>query len=68
MVISDSLSYADLFATLEEAATRLARSINPTVYTHKELAKRIKQDNAFVKRVLSQPKLWVIGEEHALAA
>jgi len=68
MVISDSLSYADLFATLEEAATRLGRSINPTVYTHKELAKRIKQDNAFVKRVLAQPKLWVIGEEHALAA
>lgn len=68
MVISDSLSYADLFATLEEAATRLGRPINPTVYTHKELAKRIKQDNVFVKRVLAQPKLWVIGEEHALAA
>ena len=25
-------------------------------------------DNAFINRVWSQPKLWVIGEQHALAA
>jgi len=28
----------------------------------------VKQDNAFVTRVLEQPKLWLIGDERALAA
>jgi hypothetical protein len=33
-----------------------------------ELAKRMKQDNAFVTRVLAQPKLWIIGDERGPAA
>ncbi len=68
MVVSDSLSYADLFAVLEEATSRLGRTVNPTVYSRQELEKRMRVDNAFIKRVLAQPKLWVIGEEHGLAA
>lgn len=62
MVISDSLTYADLFGALEEVSGRLGRQINPTVYTRKELAKRIGQNNVFVTRVLAQPKLWLIGD------
>lgn len=68
MVVSDSLSYADLFAALEEATNRLGRSVNPTVYSRQELDKRVRADNAFIKRVVAQPKLWVIGEELGLAA
>lgn len=63
MVVSDSLSYADLFAVLEDATNRLGRTVNPTVYSRQELDKRVRADNAFIKRVLAQPKLWVIGEE-----
>jgi hypothetical protein len=33
-----------------------------------EIDKRTLDDNAFVKRVMAQPKLWVIGEGHGLAA
>ncbi|HEC13676.1 MAG TPA: transcriptional regulator [Acidiferrobacteraceae bacterium] len=68
MVISDTLTYADIFAKLEESANRLGRPVNPTVYSQEELKKRVKQDNAFVNRVLSQPKLWLIGEEHGFTA
>lgn len=68
MVVSDSLTYADLFAVLEAATNRLGRTVNPTVYSRQELAKRVRADNAFIKRVVAQPKLWVIGEEHGLAA
>jgi len=28
----------------------------------------VNQGNAFVTRVLAQPKLWLIGDEHDLAA
>lgn len=66
MVVSDALSYADIFAALEETTSQLGRPVNPTVYSQEELNKRVKQDNAFVKRVLAQPKLWVIGQESDL--
>ena len=67
MVISDRLTYADLFAALEDATGRLGRNVNPTVYTPPELARRIRQGNAFVRRVLSRPKIWLIGGEGDLA-
>src|SRR5579859_5943212 len=67
MVISGKVTYADLFAVLEEVSARLGRQVNPTVYSPQELAKRVKQDNAFVTRVLAQPKIWLIGDESDLA-
>lgn len=68
MVVSETLTYADIFSALEEAATRLGRAVNPTVYSPQALAKRLKQGNAFVTRVLAQPKLWLLGDEHGLGA
>ena len=67
MVVSDRLSYAELFAALEEATAQLGRKVNPTVYSRKELDKRMRSDNAFVQRVWSQPRLQVIGELDAVA-
>lgn len=68
MVISDDLGYADVFAALEQASARLGRKVNPTVYSRRELAKRVKQGNAFATRMMAQPKIWLIGAEDALAA
>jgi predicted nucleotidyltransferase len=68
MVLSDILTYGDVFAVLEEGAAKLGRRVNPTVYSRQELAKRIKQGNSFVTRVLAQPKIWLVGNEHALGA
>jgi predicted nucleotidyltransferase len=68
MVVSDSLTHADLFGALEGAVIRLGRRVNPTVYSPGEFAGRIKGDNAFVMRILSQPKLWLIGEENDLGS
>lgn len=68
MVVSDSLTYADVFGALEPLAARLGRTINPTVYSRRELAKRRKEDNAFVTRVLAQDKVWIVGAEDGLPA
>jgi predicted nucleotidyltransferase len=67
MVVSDRLTHADLFAALEQASVQLGRKVSPAVYLAKELTKRVRQDNAFVTRVLVQPKLWLIGDERGLA-
>lgn len=63
MVISDTLSYPDLYASLEEATRRLGRTVNPTVYKPQDLDKRFKEGNAFIQRVLGQPKIWIMGEK-----
>lgn len=68
MVVSEGLTYADLFGVLEAASGQLGRKVAPTIYSPQELARRVKQDNAFVTGVLEQPKLWLIGDERALAA
>ena len=68
IVLSDTLTYGDVFGALEAAGTLLGRSINPTVYGRSEVAKRVRAKNAFMTRVLAQPKVWVIGSEHDLAA
>lgn len=68
LVVSESLTYADLYAAMEQVTAQLGRKVNPTVYSQKELAKRVKQRNAFVTRVMAQPKVWLIGAESDLAA
>jgi len=66
MIISDSLTYADIFPVLEEVSGKLQRNIQPTIYSMEELTKRIQADNSFIKRLLDQPKVWVIGKDSGL--
>jgi predicted nucleotidyltransferase len=66
MVISDSLTYGEVFGALGRVAQTVGRQVNPTVYTVAEFSKRTREENAFVTRVLEQPKVWVVGSEHDL--
>ena len=67
MIISDHITYADIFRALETSSGSLGRKVNPTVYGPREFEKRIRDRNAFVTRVLKLPKLWLIGSEHDIA-
>ena len=66
MIISDSLTYGELFGALDSVTRTVGRKVNPTVYTAAEFSKRARTENAFVTRVLEEPKLWVIGSEDDL--
>ena len=65
-VISDKLSYADLVNQLLGTDVRLGRSINPTIYTEEDVRQRVLDGNAFLTRILEQPKIWIIGSESYL--
>jgi predicted nucleotidyltransferase len=67
MLLSDQVSYADTFAALEAASSRLGRKVNPTILTSKEFYKRVKAEESFLTRVLAQPKVWIIGGDSDLA-
>ncbi|MBS7807150.1 nucleotidyltransferase domain-containing protein [Variovorax sp. PCZ-1] len=66
MMVSETLSYAEAFAALEGAAASLARPVNPTLYTPAEFTRRVAQDRVFIKRVLEQQKIWLLGSEREL--
>ena len=66
MVVSDNLSYGDVFGALDKVSRNLGRNVNPTVYSVAEFSKRAKNENAFITRVLEAPKVWVIGSENDL--
>jgi predicted nucleotidyltransferase len=67
MILSSDVDYADVFGTLEALTQRLGRTVNPTIYSPRELAQRIERGDAFIKRVLEQDKIWLIGDDRAFS-
>jgi predicted nucleotidyltransferase len=65
MVIADDLAYADVFAALQAAETRLGRTINPNVMSLAEWRRKRKQVG-FVSRIAGQPRIFVIGSDDEL--
>ena len=68
LIVSDALSYADVFTVLESASSQLGRKVSPTIYSAEELRKLAEEKNAFVQSLRAQPKLWLIGDERVFAA
>ncbi len=67
MVVSDEVSYGEVYEALERAARILARPINPTVRTRSEWRKELASGDSFAKRIASQPRIFVLGSEDAAA-
>jgi predicted nucleotidyltransferase len=65
LVVSDTLGYGDVFGALEAASQTLSRTINPALYTVADFKARRLGDNAFINRVMQQPKIWLIGQEES---
>ena len=66
MLLSDDISYGDVFAALEDVGNKLSRPVNPTILTRKEFAKRLEAHESFLTRVLAQPKIWILGGDDDL--
>ena len=66
MIVGENLSYPDLFTAIAEVEGQVGRKISPMVYTPDELRQRISSDNAFLERVISQPKIFLIGSDDDL--
>lgn len=63
LVLTDNLDYADVFAALQAAEAQLARHVNPTLYSRTDWRRKCKEGHAFVTRIMSQPKIMLIGTE-----
>jgi predicted nucleotidyltransferase len=66
LIVSDTLTYPEAYEALQEAEAAIARTVNPTVMTPEEWRKKRTAPDSFAKRIAAQPKLFVLGDEHAL--
>jgi len=61
LIISNDLTYSDVYGALSGSEAQLGRPVNPSIYSRQELQRKLSEDNAFVSRVLEQPKIFLIG-------
>jgi len=67
MIVSDRLTYPEVLDVLEGAEKRFGRSVNPTVYKVSEFRRKLADDSAFLRKVMEQPQLPLIGSAHDIA-
>lgn len=68
MIVSDDLGYPGIMAALHPLMEQLGRPVNPTIYTRAELRDKLNAGNSFIRRVLAQPRIDLIGTSDELAA
>ncbi|MCL5942131.1 MAG: nucleotidyltransferase domain-containing protein [Actinobacteria bacterium] len=66
MILSNELSYAELFAALEGAEERIGRRVNPSLLTGEEWRKKRAEKSHFVSKISVQPKIFILGSESDL--
>lgn len=67
LVVSDSLTLEELFRALARAEKALGRRISPTLYTREELARRMRERQPFIAKVLAGKHIVLFGELNAAA-
>jgi predicted nucleotidyltransferase len=66
LMVVGKISFGDVVSLLTPAEQKLAREVNPVVYPIAEFKKKVKEDHHFVKTVLVDEKIFVIGDEDEL--
>ena len=65
MVVGEA-SFGDVVAALAPAQESLRREVNPNVYPALELRKKLAAGDPFLKRVLAERKIFIVGGEDDL--
>jgi predicted nucleotidyltransferase len=66
MVIADDLAYPEVYSALIPVEEQLGRKINPSIYSNEDARQKLKKGNAFLTRIIAQPKIFLIGSERDL--
>ena len=67
LVVSDSVTYPEVFEALQKTEEALGRRVNPTVLSTSDWRTKVARKDSFAARIAAQPKLFVVGTEHDLA-
>jgi predicted nucleotidyltransferase len=67
VMILGEASFGDVVAALSPAQKTLGREVNPSVFSTTEFRSKVRARNHFLKKVLGEKKLFVIGTQDELA-
>lgn len=67
LLVVGTVGLKELAPRLAQAASRLGRPVNPTVYPPGEFATKVAAGQRFLRTVLADSKIFVIGTAHDLA-
>jgi predicted nucleotidyltransferase len=66
VMLVGNLGFSEAVRALHSAQATLQREINPVVYSPEEFCRRATSDDSFIREVLSNPKLFIVGNEDEL--
>ncbi|MGO9274096.1 MAG: ArsR family transcriptional regulator [Terriglobia bacterium] len=66
VMVVGGLTFGEVVAALKPAQETLGREINPTVYSVAEFRSKLAAQNHFVKTVLKERKIFLIGDQREL--
>ncbi len=66
LMVIGTLPLERLIKALKEPEKTLKREISPSLYERQEIEKRLRENDAFISRVMQEPKIVLVGEEDGL--
>jgi predicted nucleotidyltransferase len=66
LLVIGNIGLRDVVGLLGSAAEKVGREINPKVLSPSEFRRRKQTDDPFLSRVLAEPRLFILGDEHEL--
>jgi predicted nucleotidyltransferase len=66
LMVVGKISFGDVVSLLTPAEQKLGREVNAVVYPVAEFKKKVKEDHHFVKTVLEEEKIFVMGDKDEL--
>jgi predicted nucleotidyltransferase len=66
VMILGEASFSELVAALSSTQKKLGREVNPSVFSTTEFRSKVRAGNHFLKKVLGEKKLFVIGTQDEL--
>jgi predicted nucleotidyltransferase len=67
MVISDRVTYPDVFDAVQQAEHALSRVIHPTVMTRREWNAQRKVRGSFAAKIIASPRIFLVGSDDQLS-
>jgi len=65
MIVGD-VTFNEIISAIQPAQNKLGREVNPTIYPPDEYKSKVEQNHHFLKSVLGEEKIFIIGDEHEL--
>lgn len=66
LMIIGSLKEDNLISAISQIESELDREINYHIFSYLDFQKKVKQKNSFVRSILTNPKIFLIGDERNL--